>query len=160
MRGKSRVDPARLGLNSLAKALIAAQLVCILLTVPLYSRLGLSLDWGTGLPLFAGDAAILLLWIYLFWTPGKERDWIVIETVFAFLLVVVLSHILAPAQYLAAAFRAPLIDPFLARADAALGVHVPTLTSWTQAHALLNTILTRSYATLLWQFVLIVPVLG
>lgn len=160
LKTRQQVDGARLGLTPLSQSLAVCQACCLLITVALYRALGLSVHWATGIPFFVADAAILVVWIYLYRNPGKPREWIVAETVFAFLLMLSLSHILAPAQYAATALNRPLIDPLLAAADSRLGFHVPTLADWVRARPLLNAILTRGYYTLLWQFALIIPILG
>ena len=154
------VDRARLGLNRLSIRLVGWQAVCAATTAPLYPLLGLSFAWRSAIPFLVWDAAIFLLWLYHYRVPGKPGEWIIAETIFAFLLVLTLSNILGPAQYLAVAFGRPLIDPFLARADATLGVHVPALAGWTRQHPWMNVLLTSSYAALLWQFAVAVPVLG
>jgi hypothetical protein len=70
------------------------------------------------------------------------------------------TNIVGPAQYAAMALRFPLVDPWLAAADAALGIHVPTLTEWTGAHRGLTIVLVLSYFSLLPQFVLPLIVIG
>jgi hypothetical protein len=157
---RQSVDRSNLGLNPLAIALVASQALCLALTAPLYPMLGLSFDWKTAPPLILVDAGVFLTWLYLFRAPGKPREWIVAETLFAFLLMLTLSHILAPAQYAAVALKRPLIDPLLAGADAILGVHVPDLAEWVRAHRIVAKTLTFAYFTLLAQFVLITPALG
>lgn len=160
MTGRSAVDPAQLGLNPLARRLLLWHAIAVVVSGVLYLALGLTIDGKTLIPFAIADATILIVWIQLYRRPGKPREWIVAETVFAFLLMLVLSHILAPAQYAAVALNRPLIDPFLARADAALGVHVPDLAEWVRAHPAANGVLTWAYYTLIWQFALVVPVLG
>ena len=116
--------------------------------------------WRTVIPSLLADVVLFLLWSYLYRVPGKPKEWMVAETVFAFLLMMALSHILAPAQYVATALNRPLIDSYLARADSMLGIDVRDLADWLRAHPFVNMILCEAYATLLWQFVLIVPILG
>ena len=160
MTGLSAGDAAQLGLNPLARRLIMWHATAAVVSGLMYVTLGLSLDAKTLIPFAVADATILIVWIHLYRRPGKPREWIIAETVFAFLLMLVLSHILAPAQYAAVALSRPLIDPFLAGADAALGVHVPDLAEWVRANPVTSRVLTWCYYTLLWQFALIVPVLG
>jgi hypothetical protein len=54
----------------------------------------------------------------------------------------------------------PLADPWLAGADAALGVHVPALRDWTAQHGWLARALVLAYFSLLPQFVLPIVALG
>lgn len=77
-----------------------------------------------------------------------------------FLLITTLGHIVAPAQYVAAALNGPLIDPALAAADSVFRVSVADLAEWTRRHPAINRLLVQAYFTLFWQFLLIVPVLG
>jgi membrane-associated phospholipid phosphatase len=52
--------------------------------------------------------------------------------------------------------RSPYADPWLAAADARMGVHVPTLAAWTRAHPATSQLATIVYATFLPQLVLTV----
>lgn len=140
--------------------LAACQAVCLVATVSLFLVLPLSFDWSAALPVLLVDVVIAATWLHVYRTPGTPADWLITETLFAFFLVLVLSHILGPAQYAAAALDRPLIDPLLAAADARLGVHVPTLASWLKQHALVNAVLTGAYFTVLGQFALAPAVLG
>ena len=157
---RRQIQRAQLGLNPLARRLLIWQAVCLGVSGVAYPILGLSLDWRTAPPFLVADVTILLVWLHLYRHPGKAREWIVAETLFAFLLMLVLSHILAPAQYAATALNRPLIDPMLAAADAQLGIHVPAMAEWLRGQPVLNWTLTTAYYTLLWQFALIVPLLG
>jgi hypothetical protein len=154
------VNRARLGINPLSRRLLLSQAACLGITAALFYLLGLSVEWRTAIPLVVADLTLFLLWFHLSRNPGSPREWLVAETVFVFLLMLTLSHILAPAQYAATALNRPLIDPILARADASLGFHVPALAEWLRPQATLNAILSQAYYTLLWQFAVIVPLLG
>jgi hypothetical protein len=109
-------------------------------------------------------AAVALMWggwVLHVRTPGRHpREWVIAETFLVIALLVSFTNIGSPLQYALIAFRAPLADAGLARADALLGVHVPTLVSWTASHPGLTSVLVAVYGSLLPQFVLPPLVLG
>ena len=74
--------------------------------------------------------------------------------------MLLLTNISSPAQYAAVALKRPLIDHWLAAADAAFGVHVPSLVSWTRAHPTIDQLLKVCYYSLLPQFLLAPIVAG
>jgi hypothetical protein len=129
-------------------------------TLPAYPWLGLDVDWRSALPLIVFTACVLVAWAYYAFTPATAFERALAETVLVLGLLVALGVIIPPAQYAAAALGRPLIDPVLASADAALGVDVRDLAAWTRAHPTVSRWLTHAYFSLLWQFALIVPVLG
>jgi membrane-associated phospholipid phosphatase len=114
----------------------------------------------SALPPLGLDVVIACLWLHLWRSPGQPKEWFVAETVAAFFLMLTASHVLAPAQYAAAALKRPLIDAALARADAAIGVNVASLAAWTHAHPHVNTVLTLAYFSFLPQLAVLVPLLG
>ena len=160
--GAPRVVPgaAHLGLNRLTWRLIWLQVAFLALSAPLYPFVGMSIAWPTVSPFAVGLAVVGAAWAYHAWTPGGPKEWIVAEALSVTFLLVSLTAMAAPAQYAAIALRRPLVDPWLAAADARLGVHVPTLAAWTQAHRAVSWILTLAYVTLPLQLVLPVFVLG
>src|SRR5947207_10225880 len=99
----SRARPAlaHLGLNRLATRLLLVQAVFAVVFFALLPRVGLTLAWPTVGPFLAGDLALASLWIYFLRVPGRRREWIIPETLAAQLLLLMLSHILSPAQYVA-----------------------------------------------------------
>jgi hypothetical protein len=157
---KRRPSVAELGLNPLAKALLTLQLVLAVGLVVSASQVGLTVMWSTSAPIFVWDAVLMGLWFYLASVPGGSREWVVAETVLGWTLILLLSHLLAPAQYVAVAANRPLIDRWLAAADGLFGVNVGDLAAWTSAHPQVGRILRTAYFSLLAQFVLIPPVLG
>jgi hypothetical protein len=159
-RTLARPSLAQLGLHPLSYTFIGIQAALVVVFLVLLPVVGLSVDWVTWLPLLAGDIAVAALWIYFVFVPGKPREWVLAETVLALVLLLVLSHILSPAQYVAVAFDRPLIDPFLARTDALMGVNVGALAEWTRAHPQINRVLALAYYTLLVQLAAVVPILG
>jgi hypothetical protein len=118
---------------------------------------GFTVVWQPVSPLLALIAFLLLGWTYYVNTKTTFFERRIAEIMLIFALLLALGAILTPAQYVAAALNRPTIDPVLARADALLGVHVPTLTAWTREHPRFNRWLIWAYFTLLWQFALVVP---
>jgi hypothetical protein len=157
---RSSVTLADVGLNRLARLLAGIQGVIALLFLALTPHSGLTVDWPTATVYVLGDGVLVLLWIYLWRVPGRQREWIMAETVLAFALTLILSHLLAPSQYLAVTTNRALIDPWLASGDALLHVNVGLLAAWTTAHPTVDTVFRLAYFSLLPQFALIVPILG
>jgi hypothetical protein len=151
---------ADLGMHGLTAALIAIQLGIVAVSLPLYSLLGLTVVWSTALPVAWVALALTTAWLYYYSAPGRSHEWIIPESLVVFLLLLLLGVTVPPAQYAAAALNRPVIDPALAAADALVGIDVRELTAWTREHPMINAVLIRAYFTLLWQFLLIVPMLG
>ena len=159
MRGQL---PSRLGFHRLTLIFVIAQLALLALTAVSFVATGLRLEWRE---LADGRAAAILLiwamWVFYVKTRGQRaRSWVITETFLVVALLLTFSLIGSPLQYAIIAFRRPLADAWLAKADAAIGVHVPTLVSWTAAHPWLESILVVAYSSLLLQFVLPPVVLG
>jgi PAP2 superfamily len=148
-----------LGIHSVSGFLLAVQLALLALTLPLYPALGFTLLWPSVMPLLIVVAGLLLGWMYFVSTKTTAFERRLAETLLVFALLLGLTIIAAPAQYVGAALNRPTIDPLLARADGWLGVHVPSLVAWTRLHPRLNRWLVWAYFTLLWQFALTVPLL-
>jgi hypothetical protein len=146
-----------LGIHPLTARLVAMQLVLLAATLPLYPIFGLTVVWRSALPVLAAIPCLLLAWTYYVRTKTTALEGRIAETLLIFALLLALAVIAGPGQYAAAALNRPPIDPWLARADALLGVHVPTLTAWTRRHPRLNGWLIWAYFTLVWQFALAVP---
>ena len=154
--------PSRLGFHRLTLIFVIAQLALLALTAVSFLATGLHLEWRE---LADGrSVAILLIWAmwlcYAMIRRQYERKWVVAETFLVVGLLLSFSLIGSPLQYTLIAFRVPLADAWLAKADAAIGVHVPTLVSWTAAHPWFESILVAAYGSLLLQFVLPPVVLG
>lgn len=64
------------------------------------------------------------------------------------------TNIAGAGQYAGVALGLPLVDPWLAAADAAMGLHVPALVEWTRGWPVLTLLLSLAYFSLLPQFVL------
>jgi hypothetical protein len=148
-------------LAPLAKGLMILQATYLALTLPLYPLYGLSIgalgSLAMVMGLLGGFAALWLFYRYV----RKGRDaWLLSEVVCVIFLMMLFTNVASPSQYLAVAMGMPLIDPWLAGADEALGIHVPSLTAWTAERPLLATLLKVSYHTLKLQFIGAVIVLG
>ena len=87
-------------------------------------------------------------------------DRAIADTVLVAGLILLVTNVGAPAQYLAAALRRPLIDPWLAAADAFVGMDVGRLAGWTAGHPALGAVLQLAYASLLPQFLAAILLLG
>jgi hypothetical protein len=161
-RRRPRIAPrlADLGFHRLTRSLLTFQVCSALLVVGLMPAVGLSAEWRTLLPFLLIDAALLGAWINLWWVPGHPREWIIAESVIAMLLTIMLTQVLTPAQYVAAAFDRPLIDPLLARADSLMGINVALLADWSRAHPRTNFVLAVAYSSFIIQLALIPLLLG
>jgi hypothetical protein len=155
-----KVHHSHLGPNRLALRLIAVQAALLALTACLYPMLGLSLAWDTTRPFIRLFGVLTVIWAYYFFNPGRRNEWKVADTLFVFILLLVLGQVVAAAQYAAGALDRPVIDPLLAAIDRRLGFDVAALAAWTSAHPALNRVLEHAYESLLPQFTLTVPVLG
>jgi hypothetical protein len=154
--------PPHLGFHRVTLIFVIAQLAMLALTAVSFLATGLRLEWRE---LVDGRTATILLtwatWVFYGKTRGqRERNWVVTETVLVVALLLTFSLIGSPLQYALIACRGPLADAWLAQADAAIGVHVPTLVSWTAAHPWFESVLVAAYGSLLLQFVLPPVVLG
>jgi len=154
----SRPRPAlaRLGLNPLGQRLLALNAVVLVVGVLIFSGRGLTVAWSTVWPGALLLSAILVAWLNFYFVPGARKEWFVAEVLFIALLMVLLTNVVAPLQYGAVAIGSPYADPWLAAADARIGVHVPTLAAWTRAHPATSLLATLTYVTFLPQLVLTV----
>jgi hypothetical protein len=151
---------ADLGFHRLTVVLLAFQFCTALLVICLFVVMGLSANWRGSLSFVVMDSILVGVWIYLWRVPGPPREWRAAESVLAMLLTIGLTHVLTPAQYVAVAFDRPLIDPVLARADALMGVDVPSLVRWSRAHPAIDLVWRLAYFSFIVQLVLIPPIVG
>jgi len=159
---RARLQPtaAQVGFNRLFKQLLSLQAAVVLVMLVSLRPLGLTIDWASAVPALGLDVLLIGVWMHLWRTPGRPGEWFVAEIVAAFLLMLMASHILAPAQYAAVALKRPLIDPALAQADASLGIDVAALAAWTRVHPVFNTVMRAAYFSFLPQLALLVPLTG
>jgi hypothetical protein len=127
---------------------------------PWYSIYGLHVDWSSAWPLPLAQLALGGAWLYYRRYAAHPRKFIIPDVILATALLLLLTNIVSPAQYLAVALHRPLIDDWLVRADAWLGIDVAALAAWTRAHGTISLILTVCYATLLPQFLLPLVIVG
>ena len=157
--GAAALAAARV-LNALASGLApiaSASLVCsasiLVLAAPLYYHFGLSFAFETFVPSLIMLSLLFGVWSHHQLVPDR-RHAMVKDLILAVFLLVLLTNVSSPAQYAAVALDRPLIDGWLAAADAALGIHVPSLTAWTRLHPTIGLLLKICYYSLLPQFVL------
>ena len=154
---RAKATAAELGLNPLARRLIALQLVTVVVALLLGIRLHLSISGWSAEAFTASNLFIFAgVWLYLFVVRGKSGsgESRVAETLFLLVIMTLFTVIVAVAQYPAVALGLPYADPWLARADAALGIDVAKLALWTARHPLVARLLTTSYSSLAPQFTL------
>jgi len=150
----SRPNLAQLGLNPLGQRLVACNAVALVVGILFFSSTGLAIDWSTA---WLGPvllAAILIVWLNFYFVPGSLKERFVAEALFVTFLMVLLTNVLVPMQYGALAMGAPYADPWLAAADAAMGVHVPTVVAWIWAHPMAVQLTNLTYATFAPQLLL------
>jgi hypothetical protein len=142
------------------RRLFIFQLCLAAALAPWYSVYGLSIDWRTTWMLPPAYLALFTAWLYSRRYAEHPRKFIVPDVLLALFLLLFLTNIASPAQYLAVALRRPLIDDLLVRWDAALGINVMSLAQWTRSHPTVSLSLSVCYATLMVQFLLPLVVLG
>jgi hypothetical protein len=158
--GAGAASPARLlkalasGMAPIAWASLVCSTIVLTLTAPLYYRFGLSFAFDTLVPNLIMLGVLFGVWTHHHFVPDRRQGAMVKDLILAMFLLVLLTNVSSPAQYAAVALDRPLIDPWLAAADAAFGIHVPSLTAWTRAHPAIGLLLTICYYSLLPQFVL------
>jgi membrane-associated phospholipid phosphatase len=154
----SRPRPAlaRLGLNPLGQRLVALNAVLLVVGGLIFSGRGLTVEWSTVWFSALLLGVILVAWLNFYFVPGARKEWFVAEVLFVALLLAGLTNAVVPLQYGAVAMGSPYADPWLAAADARMGVHVATLAAWTRAHPATSLLATFTYATFLPQLVLTV----
>ena len=154
------LSPARVldGLASGVAPIAGASLVCsaslLAIAAPFYYQFGLSFAWEALVPHLILLGLLLGVWSHHQLVPDRRNGAVVKDLILAVFLLLLLTNVASPAQYAAVALKRPLIDRYLATADAALGVHVPSVTAWTRARPGIGRLLTICYYSLLPQFVL------
>jgi hypothetical protein len=156
----ARPELTRLGLNPLGQLLIGLNVAALAAGVAFFSAGRLSIEWSTVWPGTAMLSALVVVWLNFYFLPGATWEWFVAEVLFLTFAMVLLTNVLVPLQYGALALGAPWADPWLARADAALGVSVPAMTAWTRVHPVAALAATLVYATFAPQMLLTVLALA
>lgn len=147
-------------LHPVARRIAGLQLAVVAASAPLYPLTGLTFAWDTALRNLLLLGLLFAVWTWYAGRPATENREFAADALLATFLLVLFTNIVGPAQYAGVALALPLADPWLASADAALGIDVPALTAWTAGHPVLARALIWSYFTLLPQFVLPLLVLG
>jgi hypothetical protein len=155
------VNWAQTGLNRLALSLLCLDAIVLIVEISLYFRLGLTVEWTPDAAVAAGMLVLLLgLWLYYHFVPGTAIESFIAEVILVLVMTIVFVNIIVLAQYPAVALKAPYADPWLAAADARLGVNVPALARWTTRHPAISQVLRLVYFTHVPQFALAVFGLG
>jgi hypothetical protein len=149
-----------LGLNRLTLRVLVTQSVLAVVCFALMPRVRLTIAWSTVLPFLIGDIALASIWVYFWRVPGRPKEWIIPETLAALLLLLMVTHILSPAQYVAVALKRPLVDHALASADAMLGIDVTRFAAWSLAHPRINLVMAAAYYSFVPQLAALVALLG
>jgi PAP2 superfamily len=157
---RARVSVTRLGLNALTWRLLVLQGVMLLAGQWLFRVTGLALVWSSVFPGAWLLIALIACWAYFWFEPGTSSDWVLAESLIVIVLILLLGIVAGPAQYATVALKWPVRDALLARADAAMGVDVPTLTAWTRGHPALTRVLVFCYSTFTAQIFLVPVGLG
>jgi hypothetical protein len=140
--------PLLLHLRLIRHCLIA-QVAIGLGLAPLYSRLHLQVDLGSMVPYLIVASLLYTLGIYLLSQRDSNG-----QGVLALAMLLSLSMILLPAQYLAVRWNRPLIDPWLAAADAVVGANVGEWSHALRRFPAFLSFLSLTYYTLLPQLIM------
>jgi len=155
------VHDSRFTIHDWPKRLIAVQACLAAAVAPWYAAYGLHIDWRSAALLPVAHVSLVAAWWYCrrrYSThPGKS---IYADVILATLVLLLVTNIASPAQYLAVALRRPLIDDWLVRADAALGIDVAALAAWTRSHPTVSLVLSACYASLIVQFLMPLLIVG
>jgi hypothetical protein len=155
------VNWAQTGLNRLALSLLCLDAIVLIVEISLYFRLGLTVAWTPDAAVAAGMLVLLLgLWLYYHFVPGTAIESFIAEVILVLVMTIVFANLIVLAQYPAVALKSPYADPWLAAADARLGVNVPALARWTARHPAISQVLRLVYFTHVPQFALAVFGLG
>jgi len=144
----------------LAGLLVAIQLFLLLIAAPGYAAHGLRIEWSSVVPQAVVQAMLVGVWFYFQKYPGDSNERAVQDAILVTGLLLLLTNIASPAQYVAVALKRPLVDAALAGADAHLGFYVPALARWTGAHPAVSQVLTLCYFSFLPQCLLPIVLLG
>jgi hypothetical protein len=137
------------------------QLLLLAGTIAGFWYTGLDFEWSSAFPQAWLPIATGAFWAYYACYAGVNRiDWRIGEAFGVLTLMLVMGLIAPPSQYAATAFDRPLIDEWLARGDALMGVYTPALAEWTANHRQVASVLAQAYGTLLPQFFLPLFALG
>jgi hypothetical protein len=155
---------ADVGWHRLSRACVVMQLLLLAASVPLYRAVGLDVRWSTDRGFLTFVGLLAALWAALQLVPGdscaRRR---LADATAAAILFLTLIQITAPMQYGALALGRPFVDPWLDRADRAMGIDVAQLAAWTSEYPRLVSTLNAAYNTLAPQLLVplvLLPVAG
>jgi hypothetical protein len=151
---------ADIGLSPLGVRLAALNAMVLAVDVWLFSMNGLTLDWSSTRVGALLLGTLLIVWLTFYVLPGPPADRFVAEAVFVVLLLVLATNVASPLQYGAIALGSPYADPWLAAADAWMGIHVPDSAAWIRARPVVSLLANAVYFSLLPQFLFAVVVLA
>jgi hypothetical protein len=158
---QARARPAlsQVGFNQLGLLLLLLDAGVCLADAVLF-RSTLSIEWLTLVPTGGGLLVLCFVWLKFYLAPAGPKERMMAELVFLVALMALLTNLASVMQYGAVALGAPFADSRLAAADAAIGVHVPSLAQWTRAHPIVDLLLTVSYASLFAQYFVAIGLLA
>jgi hypothetical protein len=158
--GRPGSSAADVGWHRLARTLAGSQVALVALSVVACAALGLRVRWLTAATPMAVVALTLATATAVARRAGTSPlRWMIPEGLLVFALVVSLCVFSLPAQYAGAALDRPTIDGWLAGLDAAMGIHVPAVVTWTRAHPGLSHALAVAYDSFGLQVLVAAPVL-
>lgn len=150
-----------LGVHSLTSLLLALQAGLLGITVVSFRVTGLTYAWNQAWVPVGGALCLIALWGAHVVVPARRQsEWVVTEAILVTALIAAVTIIGSPFQYAAIALKRPLVDEWLAAADAGMGIYVPGLVEWTRAHPWIQPPLWYAYFSLLPQLILPVAVVG
>jgi hypothetical protein len=152
-----RPSLADLGATRFAVASFAWQAVLGLLTAVAFWRGGIAIDWPSVALRLALLGVLVVVWRYYARWPGRSTEWWIPNLLFAEIILATFAVVALPAQYAAVSAGRPLVDTSLARADAALGIHVPTLVAWVAQHPIARYVIIGGYGCFVPE-ILVLPI--
>jgi hypothetical protein len=132
--------------NPVSLAALAGQFVVLVVTLIVLHHGHVAVEPFSATRVLLWPAAFVP-WIYFAIWPGRENEWAIPDSIAALLLISTCSVVSVIAQYAALSLGRPFVDAQLARADAALGISVPTIVLWLAAHPKVTGALVAAYSS-------------
>jgi hypothetical protein len=127
---------------------VAVDAALALTVAAIFTRHGIAVEWSGLAPRLVLDALLLGGWMVQRWLPDPRNEGRIADLFIMLMLTGSLVAIVLPAQYAALILGSPFADSWLAAADRALGVHVPSIARWTGQHPWLLSYLSFCYQSL------------
>jgi hypothetical protein len=144
---------AKVGLNRLAIRLMLLDVAVLVVSASIYARFDLSIEWSPAASVGVGVLLLLVgLWLLYRFSRSTETEYRIAEVIFVLVLTIVFANVCAFTQYAAVALKSPYADPWLAAADARLGIYVPDFARWTNQHHAVALALSVAYISHVPQF--------